>query len=133
MKVKNKLNEMRKKAEMTMRELAKGLGVSTQTVFNYERGKYNPSEKTFNKMKKLLHLTGDYEDFFDRKSLSKYGPGDKCKREGCTKPPKSSGYCMTHYISEWRRKKRLSEKKVAKKKVVKKKMAKKKVAKKNSA
>lgn len=41
--MKNRIEEYRKKREMTQQELASKLGVSRQTIISLEKGKYNPS------------------------------------------------------------------------------------------
>jgi putative transcriptional regulator len=64
----NKVKEVRIAKEMTQQELADLLGVSRQTIFSIETGKYVPSTilalkiaKTFNKsVEKLFEL--DRED-----------------------------------------------------------------------
>ena len=105
-----KLRKARADAGVTTKELADKVGVSTQTIFNYEIGKCNPADDKFALLKKVLKLTGKYEDWYERKIVRKYGPEDVCAREGCNKKPVSNGYCMTHYISEWRKTKRKKDK-----------------------
>ena len=64
----NKVKEVRIAKEMTQQELADLLGVSRQTIFSIESGKYVPSTilalkiaKTFNKsVEKLFEL--EHED-----------------------------------------------------------------------
>jgi transcriptional regulator with XRE-family HTH domain len=111
-----KLRKARRDSDLTIKALAEKLDVSIQTVLNYERGKCNPSPERFTKLKKALKLTGKFTDWFEPRTVRKYGPNDKCKRRGCNKPPKSKGYCMTHYIAEWRREQREAAKKAEAKK-----------------
>ena len=52
----NKLEEIRKKANMTQEELAERLEVSRQTIGSLESGRYNPSIVLAFKIAKLFGL-----------------------------------------------------------------------------
>ena len=52
--MKNKVAELRRQARMTQEDLARGLGVSRQTVNAIENGRYNPSLGLALKMARLL-------------------------------------------------------------------------------
>lgn len=54
-----KLGELRVKAGMSQRELAKLSGVSQNAIYNYENGKYNPSDATLEKICMVLKITKD--------------------------------------------------------------------------
>lgn len=60
--IKNKINELRKKAGLTQLDLAKKLNVSRQTIISLESGKYNPSISLAYKISKVFALT--IEDIF---------------------------------------------------------------------
>ena len=52
--MKNRVSELRRQAQMTQEDLARGLGVSRQTVNAIENGRYNPSLALALKMARLL-------------------------------------------------------------------------------
>ena len=53
----NKIEELRKKNDMTQQEFAKKLGVSRQTIISLENGKYNPSIYLAHAIAKEFNLT----------------------------------------------------------------------------
>jgi len=56
-KMKNKLEEIRKKFNYTQEELADKLCVSRQTINSLENGKYNPSIQLAFKLAKLFDMS----------------------------------------------------------------------------
>jgi putative transcriptional regulator len=60
--VKNRLEELRKKAGITQEELADRLEVSRQTIGSLESGRYNPSIQLAFKLAKFFSVT--IEDMF---------------------------------------------------------------------
>jgi len=52
--VRNRVSELRRQAHMTQEALARGVGVSRQTVNAIEKGRYNPSLALALKMARLL-------------------------------------------------------------------------------
>ena len=55
--MKNRLEELRRRAGMTQEELAEALEVSRQTVGSLENGRYNPSILLAFKIARLFHTT----------------------------------------------------------------------------
>ena len=55
--MKNRLEELRKKAGITQEELAERLEVSRQTIGSLECGRYNPSIQLAYKLAKFFHVT----------------------------------------------------------------------------
>jgi len=60
--MKNKLKFLRRAASMTQSELAEKAGVSRQTVYAIEKGKYVPSVRLALRLAKILHVK--VEDIF---------------------------------------------------------------------
>lgn len=60
-----KLKEYRKKLGLTQEEVAKMLGLTTQTYQNYELGRREPDNATLLKMADFYNITLD--EMFDRK------------------------------------------------------------------
>jgi DNA-binding XRE family transcriptional regulator len=93
--------------------MAEKLGVSRQTVCNYESDKCRPSSETWKKIVSTLELKGEEADrdkfFRKRQSIRKYGTKDKCKHPGCDRRAESRGFCMPHYVCTWRREKKAKE------------------------
>jgi putative transcriptional regulator len=57
--MRNRVSELRRQAHMTQEDLARGVGVSRQTVNAIENGRYNPSLALALKMARLLGLPVD--------------------------------------------------------------------------
>ncbi len=53
------LYEYRKKQNMTQRELAAAIGVTTSTITQYETGARKPDIVTLKKLAAVLHCTAD--------------------------------------------------------------------------
>jgi len=60
--MKNRLEELRKKAGLTQEELADRLAVSRQTIGSLEAGRYNPSIQLAFKLARFFRVT--IEDIF---------------------------------------------------------------------
>ena len=60
-----KLTEMREKAGMSQKALAKELGVTENTISNYETGKSNPSEGKVKKLCFILKINKDDIEIHD--------------------------------------------------------------------
>lgn len=68
-----KLRELRIKSGMTQNEVAKHVGVTGQTILNWENGIYEPKIKQLIQIADLFHVSIDYlverkkndEDFID--------------------------------------------------------------------
>lgn len=73
----NKLKELRKKKGLTQEDLAKYLGVSIMSIFNYEKGAYGMSEETLIKLSELLGCTVDELLGVERKYPSNIFPLEK--------------------------------------------------------
>jgi len=97
----NKLRDSRLHKGLTLRDLEERVGVSRQALSAYERGVYPPKVKVWDKLKKVLGLDGDVEDYWGRLPelgrKRKYYPGIKCKERGCGRVPVSKGMCTKHY------------------------------------
>ena len=98
----NKLKQARKERGLTLRKLASMIGVSRTAILDYENLKYPPTKETWEKLKSILNLPGEFSDYFDRENR---GPGNKkytddaqCKIEGCTERPVARWLCRKHYI-----------------------------------
>lgn len=78
-----KLKELRKRKKLSQTEVAEKLGVSLNTISNYERGERTPDVKTLNELAKLYDVSVDYlieneetksaEEWFDEVASSKKG------------------------------------------------------------
>ena len=55
-----KLKELRKQANMTQAQLSEKLGVTGQTVLNWENGVYEPKIEQLIKLADLFNVTIDY-------------------------------------------------------------------------
>ena len=105
------LKSIRLEAKITIRKLANMIGVSRQTIVNYEADVCMPNEKVWKKLQNVLKITSERGKFFrKRKSNILYTKNSKCKVAGCKKIPRSNGLCINHYISYWRKHKKTSEK-----------------------
>jgi transcriptional regulator with XRE-family HTH domain len=95
---------------MSIREMAKKLGISRQTWLNYESGKNPPPSEVWELMKKFLALKGTIVDYWGREQKDagnkKYPDDARCKIAGCKERPVSTGYCTRHYQRERMRKMR---------------------------
>ena len=58
--MKMKLKELRKQANMTQSQLSEKLGVTGQTVLNWENGVYEPKIEQLIKLADLFNVTIDY-------------------------------------------------------------------------
>lgn len=96
------LKEYRKQKHMTLRQLAQSLGVSRQTVFNYECGVCNPTKEMFQVMKSLLGISEDFRDMFPAKRPWRLYGSMKCSHEGCERKAQSRGMCLKHYMQSRR-------------------------------
>lgn len=98
---------------MSIREMAKKVGVSRQTWLNYETGKNPPSEEVWERMKKFLALKGDIVEYWGREQKEsgnkRYLADAVCKITGCKEHPVSAGYCIRHYQRERMRRVRQKE------------------------
>ena len=54
-----KLGEIRENAGLTQEELAKKVGVTRSSIYNYERGKQNPSDEVIDKICMILRVKKD--------------------------------------------------------------------------
>ena len=54
-----KLGEIRENAGLTQEELAKQVGVTRSSIYNYERGKQNPSDEVIDKICMILRVKKD--------------------------------------------------------------------------
>ncbi|MFA6039278.1 MAG: helix-turn-helix transcriptional regulator [Candidatus Peribacteraceae bacterium] len=57
--MKNRIKELRAKANLTQEELARRVGVRRETVLYLEQGKYNPSLRLAHDVAKALHASLD--------------------------------------------------------------------------
>lgn len=100
----NLVQRKRQACLMSIREMAKKLGVSRQTWLNYESGKNPPPTELWEKIKKFLALQGSVEDYWGREQKDagnqKYAEDAVCKVAGCSDKPVSKGYCARHYQRE---------------------------------
>jgi len=96
--------DARKRHGLSLRQLAKLLGVSHEAVASYERGKYPPRKEVWIRVQEVLGMEGAVEDFWGRKSgtlsNARYDSDDRCKIDGCTKRPVAKGLCRVHYNKE---------------------------------
>ncbi len=86
---------------ISIREMARKVGVSRQTWLNYETGKNPPPQEVWEKIKRFLALKGDIVDYWGREQKEsgnqKYQDNAVCKIAGCKERPVSKGYCTRHY------------------------------------
>jgi transcriptional regulator with XRE-family HTH domain len=102
------LKEARRKKSLTIRALAKKVGVSRQTIIHYETDKCQPSDEKWDRLVKILGLKGKNAQkskyFRKRKPTKLYDSNSVCKRPSCNKQAESRGYCHSHYIIHvWRK------------------------------
>lgn len=96
------MKNARKKKKLTLRKLASLVGVSRQTILDYENLRYPPRPEIWEKLKVALDLPGEFSDYFDRTvtvrgKYMKYTKDSICTFEGCTEKPVAKGYCRRHY------------------------------------
>lgn len=85
------LKQKRLEKGLTVRELASMLGISRQTVCNYEKKRHRPPKRIRDKMKKILDLEEDV-DYFKSKT-----PKQPPRCIVCGKKSKTRGLCQKHY------------------------------------
>lgn len=56
----NRIRELRKENEMTMKQLGEKLGLGESTISQYETGKREPDIKTLLKISECFHVSVDY-------------------------------------------------------------------------
>lgn len=105
------IRKVRTRLKLSMNDVAKHVGVSVQTIFNYETGRCCPVPIRFKKIKEILKLSDEakYSDYFVEKKTGKYDEGDICSFGECERPPVCRGMCMSHYVVWWRKQKRTKE------------------------
>lgn len=107
----SKLRQARIARGFTLAQLAQLVGISHPTLSNYEKGTSVPSPAIFRKIQRVLNIDNAYNEFFSHAKHTgrrkKYKTGEKCKYDGCSKPPEANGLCMNHYVSIWKKKKRI--------------------------
>lgn len=54
------LKKLRKRNDLSQQELADKVGISKQSIFNYENGKKKPSQETIEKIANALHVSKGY-------------------------------------------------------------------------
>lgn len=74
-----RIKELREKQKITQKELGKIMGVTGQTILNWENGIHTPNEAQLNKLADLFGVTLDY--LFNRTNEHDYeGLIDNLKR-----------------------------------------------------
>lgn len=109
--VESKIRHARQEKGFTVAQLAQKIGVAHVTLSLYELGQSAPSERMFKKLKLALDLQGGYLDYFNELPQKqgrrrKYSNTDTCKWPGCKKQPRAKGYCYTHYVNKWKKRKK---------------------------
>lgn len=56
----NRIRELRKQANLTMKQLGEILGLAESTISQYETGKREPDHKTLLKISEYFHVSVDY-------------------------------------------------------------------------
>jgi len=97
-----KLKNIRKEKKLTLRAVASLVGISRQTILDYENLKYPPRVEIWEKLKAALDLPGEFLDYFDHVANSrgrhmKYTATSVCSVEECKDRPVAKGYCRRHY------------------------------------
>jgi transcriptional regulator with XRE-family HTH domain len=96
-----RLKQARTKKGLSLRDLAKKVGVSRQALSAYENGTYPPSTSVWERLKAVLKLTGEIVDYWGREAggvrIKMYVDGTMCSAQGCTEIPVSKGLCRKHY------------------------------------
>ncbi|MBR2894429.1 MAG: helix-turn-helix transcriptional regulator [Oscillospiraceae bacterium] len=67
--MKNRIEAIRKERGIRQEELAKGMGVSRQTISSLENGRYNPSILLAYKIAKYFELTIEEVFIFEEEAL----------------------------------------------------------------
>jgi transcriptional regulator with XRE-family HTH domain len=95
----DRLRKARERHKYTLRAVAQKLEVSPQTILNYEVGHTRPSPERFARLKEVLELDGDFEDYFPPRENYQYS-GEQCFE--CHRPARAKGLCQLHYLRYWR-------------------------------
>jgi len=87
---------------LSLRELAKMVGVSRQAISNYEAAVNIPTADVWDRLSGALELEGTYADYFGQDEPITSGrptlwDGQHCQFEGCDRPVAAKGLCTTHY------------------------------------
>lgn len=99
---------------MGIRELANKIGVSRQTLCDYEHGKYPPSEEVFKLLCKVLGLKGSIFEYYGREPKKLLMREKICSHKKCGNPVLCRNVCAYHY-KQLTPKRRMPRKKTSKK------------------
>ena len=94
------LRAKRMARNLSLRSLAKKVGVSYQAIANYENAINVPSPDVWKKIKNVLELDGDTADYFEEKIQGRPAQwdGKGCAFEGCERDASTLGLCTVHYM-----------------------------------
>jgi transcriptional regulator with XRE-family HTH domain len=80
-----------------LRELALKVGISRQTLSDYERGLYPPTIEIFERLQKSLGLTGDIVEYFGRRPKATPQKKIPCCVKDCENKAYCKNMCRAHY------------------------------------